>query len=93
MSRKPDYTGWATRTGIKCTDGRTILENAFAEDDGRTVPLVWQHMHNDPDYVLGHAVLHNTKGGVKADLFFNASSNGRKTKDLVRSRGLRESND
>ena len=84
-NRKPDFTGWATKTGIKCTDGRTIMENAFADQDGKTVPLVWQHMHDDPDLVLGHAVLHNKKGGVWTEGYFNDSPKGKQAKMLVES--------
>ena len=82
-NRKPDFTGWATKTGIKCTDGRTIMENAFADQDGQTVPLVWQHMHDDPDMVLGHAVLHNKKGGVWTEGYFNDSPKAQQAKRLV----------
>lgn len=82
-SKRPDFTGWATKTGIKCTDGRTIMENAFKDQDGQTVPLVWQHMHDDPDLVLGHAVLHNKKGGVWAECYFNNGPKARSAKELV----------
>ena len=82
-NRKPDFTGWATKTGIKCTDGRTIMENAFADQDGQTVPLVWQHMHDDPDMVLGHAVLYNKKGGVWTEGYFNDSPKAKQAKMLV----------
>lgn len=81
--RKPNFHGWATKTGIKCTDGRTIMENAFADQDGATVPLVWQHMHDDPEFVLGHAVLHNKKGGVYADCYLNDSPKAQSVKPLV----------
>lgn len=81
--KKPSFHGWATKTGIKCTDGRTIMENAFADQDGATVPLVWQHMHDDPEFVLGHAVLHNRKGGVYADCYLNDSPKARSVKPLV----------
>ena len=81
--KKPSFHGWATKTGIKCTDGRTIMENAFADQDGATVPLVWQHMHDDPEYVLGHAVLHNKKGGVYADCYLNNSPKAQSVKPLV----------
>lgn len=81
--RKPSFHGWATKTGIKCTDGRTIMENAFADQDGATVPLVWQHMHDDPEFVLGHAVLHNKKGGVYADCYLNDSPKARCVKPLL----------
>lgn len=82
-NRQPDFTGWATKTGIKCTDGRTIMENAFADQDGQSVPLVWQHFHDDPDLVLGHAVLHNKKGGVWAECYFNNGPKAQRTKELV----------
>ena len=81
--RQPNFHGWATKTGIKCTDGRTIMENAFADQDGKKVPLVWQHMHDDPDYVLGHAILHNKKGGVYADCYLNDSPKAQQTKNLI----------
>lgn len=81
--KKPSFHGWATKTGIKCTDGRTIMENAFADQDGATVPLVWQHFHDDPDYVLGHAVLHNKKGGVYADCYLNNSPKAQSVKPLI----------
>lgn len=82
-NREPNFHGWATKTGIKCTDGRTIMENAFADQDGKKVPLVWQHMHDDPDYVLGHAILHNRKGGVYADCYLNDSPKAQQTKNLI----------
>lgn len=69
--RTPDFTGWATKFGIKCTDGRTILKGAFDGDEGRKVPLVWQHNHEDPDYVLGHALLFNKPEGVWAEGYLN----------------------
>lgn len=83
MPNEANFHGWATKTGIQCTDGRTIMENAFADQDGKTVPLVWQHMHDDPDYVLGHAVLHNKKGGVYADCYLNDSPKAKQTKLLI----------
>lgn len=86
--RKPDFTGWATKTGIKCTDGRTIMENAFADQDGHTVPLVWQHMHDDPDLVLGHAVLHNKKGGVWAECYLNNGQKAQSVKDAVANKDI-----
>ena len=81
--RKADFHGWATKTGIKCTDGRTIMEDAFKDDDGRTVPLCWGHMHDDPDYVLGHAVLHNMKGGVYADCYLNDGPKAKTVRPLL----------
>lgn len=83
MANEANFHGWATKTGIKCTDGRTIMENAFADQDGHKVPLVWQHMHDDPEYVLGHAVLHNKKGGVYADCYLNDSPKAKQTKMLI----------
>ena len=61
-----DFSGWATRNDIKCSDGRTIRKNAFKDNDGQTVPLVWNHSHNDPLNVLGHALLENRDEGVYA---------------------------
>ena len=82
-NRKPDFTGWATKTGIKCTDGRTIMENAFADQDGQSVPLMWQHFHNDPALVLGHAVLHNKKGGVWAECYFNKGAKAQEARNAL----------
>ena len=83
MKTKCDFSGWATRNDIKCSDGRTIRENAFIEDDGKVVPLVWNHQHNEPGNVLGHALLKNAKGGVRVDGFFNDTDSGRNAKMLV----------
>jgi hypothetical protein len=66
-----DFSGWATKSGIKCTDGRTIMPGAFEHQDQMTVPLVWQHGHNSPENVLGHAILQARKDGVYAYAFFN----------------------
>ena len=82
--RTPDFSGWATKVGIKCADGRTILEDAFKDQDKMTVPLVWQHNHNDPGNVLGHALLENRGSeGVYAFGFFNESDQGKNAKTLV----------
>ena len=78
-----DFSGWATRNDIKCSDGRTIRENAFINDNGKVVPLVWNHQHNEPGNVLGHALLKNVKGGVRVDGFFNDTDSGRNAKMLV----------
>ena len=59
MEKKYDFGGWATKANMKCSDGRVIKKNAFAECDGVIVPLVWNHQHNSPDQVLGHALLEN----------------------------------
>lgn len=71
---KPDFTGWATVHGLKCADGRTIMGGAFAHQDQVKVPLVWAHQHNDPENVLGHAILEYRDKGVYAKGFFNDST-------------------
>lgn len=78
-----DFSGWATKNDIKCTDGRTIRRDAFKECDGITVPLVWNHQHDVPNNVLGHAVLQNRKDGVFAYCRFNKSDSGQAAKILV----------
>lgn len=80
---KFDFSGWATRNNLKCADGRTILKDAFKEDDGGTRPLVWNHQHNSPDNVLGHALLENRDDGVYAYCIFNDTESGRNAKLLV----------
>ena len=81
--KKFDFSGWATRTNLKCSDGRTILKDAFKDNDGQTVPLVWNHQHNDPLNVLGHALLENREDGVYAYCTFNDTEAGRNAKLLV----------
>lgn len=83
MARKYDFAGWATRNDLKCSDGRTIRHDAFKECDGKTVPLVWNHQHNDSDNVLGHAVLENRSDGVYAYGYFNDTEKGQNAKLLV----------
>lgn len=80
---KFDFSGWATRNDIKCSDGRTIRKDAFKGNDGETVPLVWNHGHNDPFNVLGHALLENRDEGVYAYGVFNDSEQGKNAKLLV----------
>lgn len=80
---KFDFGGWATKHGIKCADGRTIIKDAFKSDDGVTVPLVWNHQHNDSSNVLGHALLEARKDGVYAYCSFNDTDSGRNAKMLV----------
>lgn len=80
---KYDFSGWATRNDILCTDGRTIRKDAFKECDGKTVPLVWNHQHNDPENVLGHALLKNMDEGVLAYCTFNDTKKGQSAKMLV----------
>ena len=79
-----DFSGWATRNNIKCSDGRTIMKDAFKCNDGVKVPLVWNHQHNGPDNVLGHALLENRDEGVYAYGKFNETENGQYAKELVR---------
>ena len=83
MGKKFDFGGWATRANLLCSDGRIIRENAFEECDGKTVPLVWNHQHNDPDAVLGHALLENRGDGVYAYCTFNDTQAGQNAKLLV----------
>ena len=80
---KYDFSGWATKNNLKCSDGRTILRDAFKHNDGQTVPLVWNHQHNDPLNVLGHALLENRETGVYAYCKFNDTEAGRNAKMLV----------
>lgn len=80
---KYDFSGWATRNNLKCSDGRTILKDAFKENDGQKVPLVWNHQHNDPLNVLGHALLKNRDEGVYAYCVFNETESGQNAKLLV----------
>ena len=82
-TKKYDFSGFATKVGLKCSDGRTILQNAFEECDGKTVPLVYQHMHNDPKNILGHAVLENRKDGVYAYCSLNDTESGKTAKALI----------
>lgn len=84
MSDKFDFSGWATKHNIKCSDGRTIMQDAFADCDGLVVPLVWQHQHDDPRNVLGHALLLNRKEGVYTYGTFNDSELGKDAKELVK---------
>jgi uncharacterized protein (DUF1778 family) len=78
-----DFSGYATKAGIKCSDGRTIMPDAFKHNDGMKVPLVWQHGHNDPGNVLGHAVLEHRSDGVYAYGYFNSTEAGQSAKALV----------
>ena len=81
---EPDFSGWATKANLKCSDGRTIMPEAFKHMDGQTVPLVWQHSHNDPANVLGHAVLQHSAEGVRADCYFNGTPTAQQAKELVK---------
>ena len=85
MSKKTfDFSGYATRVDLKCSDGAIIREDAFKHQNGETVPLVWQHLHNGPENILGHAMLEHRKDGVYAYASFNDSEQGRNAKELVR---------
>ena len=80
---KYDFSGWATKNNLRCSDGRTIMKDAFKHNDGQTVPLVWNHQHNDPLNILGHALLENREEGVYAYCKFNDTEAGRNAKMLV----------
>lgn len=80
---KFDFSGWATKANLKCSDGRVIMKDAFKQNDGQTVPLVWNHQHNDPNEVLGHALLENRDEGVYAYCTFNDTESGKTAKLLV----------
>lgn len=84
MSLKYDFSGWATRNDLVCADGRTIRHNAFEDCDGKTVPLVWNHQHDEPGNILGHALLENRKDGVYAYCTFNDTESGKAAKELVK---------
>ena len=83
MGRKFDFSGWATKNNLRCSDGRTIRKDAFKGNDGQTVPLVWQHQHDDPTNVLGHALLENRDEGVYTYCTFNDTAKGQHAKALV----------
>lgn len=85
-----DFSGWATRNNLLCSDGRTIMKDAFKDDDGMTVPLVWNHQHSDPNNVLGHALLKNRDEGVYAYCTFNDTENGRNAKRIVEHGDVKE---
>ena len=84
MANSYDFSGWATKANMLCSDGRTIMKDAFKECDGLTVPLVWNHQHNSVDEVLGHALLENRDEGVYAYCTFNDTESGQNAKLLVR---------
>ena len=80
---KYDFSGWATRNDLLCADGRTIRKDAFKHNDGQTVPLVWNHDHDDPNRILGHALLENREEGVYAYCTFNNGESGQAAKEAV----------
>ena len=82
-AKKPDFSGWATKYGLKCTDGRTILNGAFEHQDGDRVPLVWQHGHSSPENVLGHAILEHRPVGTYCYGYFNETAQAKNAQMLV----------
>ena len=88
MDKNYDFSGWATKTGVKCADGRTILPNAFKDCDGVIVPLVWNHGHESVENVLGHALLKNYPEGVYAYGYFNDTDMGLAAKEQVKHRDI-----
>lgn len=78
-----DFSGYATKYGLLCSDGRTIQKDAFKHSDGQRIPLVWQHLHNDPANILGHAILEHREDGVYAYGYFNESPSGKQGKAVV----------
>lgn len=83
MDNKFDFAGWATRANLRCSDGRVIMKDAFKDCDGKRVPLVWNHRHNEPENVLGNAVLHSVNGDMRAECYFNETESGQIAKELV----------
>lgn len=83
MPKNYDFSGWATKANMLCSDGRTIMKNAFKDCDGKKVPLVWNHQHNDPKEVLGHAILENREDGVYTYASFNDTENGKLAKAIL----------
>lgn len=84
MGKTCDFSGWATRNDLRCSDGRTIRKDAFKHNDGQKVPLVWNHQHNDPFNVLGHAMLENRDEGVYAYCTFNDTESAQAAKETVK---------
>ena len=83
-----DFTGWGTRNGILCSDGRTILKDAFKDCDGVSVPLVWNHRHDSSDNVLGHALLENQPEGVRVYGYFNDTERGKAAREQVKHKDI-----
>ena len=79
-----DFSGWATKNNLRCSDGRTIMKDAFKDNDGKTVPLVWNHRHDSPENVVGHALLENRNEGVYAYCSLNDTESGVVAKALVK---------
>ena len=83
LAHSCDFSGWASRNNLRCSDGRVIKKDAFKLSDGVKVPLVWNHQHNSPEDVLGHAILENRDEGLYAYCFFNDTENGERAKKQV----------
>ena len=81
--RSYDFAGWATKNDLRCSDGRIIRKNAFKDDNGKTVPLVWNHDHSNPENILGHAYLENREDGVYAYCSFNDTEGAKTAKQLL----------
>ena len=88
MEKKYDFSGWATRNNLRCSDGRTIMQDAFKHNDGKIVPLVWNHQHGSLDNVLGHALLENKPEGVYAYCTLNETEAGKNAKILIESKDI-----
>lgn len=84
MKRDYDFSGWASRNDLKCSDGRTIRRDAFKDNDGMIVPLVWNHDHNDPDNVLGHALLENREQGMYTYGYLNNTDKANTARELLK---------
>ena len=84
VKTKADFSGYVTKFGIKCSDGRTITAEAFKHQDGIQVPMVWQHQHDDPDNVLGHFELEHRDDGVYGYGYFNETDKAQNAKELIK---------
>ena len=83
-----DFSGYATKAGLKCSDGRTIMPDAFKHMDGKQVPLVWQHGHDEVENVLGHVQLEAREDGVYAYGYFNGSAQAKTARELVQHKDI-----
>lgn len=88
MDENYDFSGWASKYEVPCSDGRTIKQNAFAEDDGKTVPLVWNHQHGEMKDVVGHALLKNRPEGVYCFGYVNDTEDGKRAKELLKHKDI-----
>ena len=82
--RKPDFQGWASKSNVLCSDGTTIRDGCFDQQDGEQVPLCYMHNHDEVGQVLGHAILHCVPGGTRVDGYFNDTEGGQTAKELLR---------